>query len=71
MAITIKPFEVPTEKMFLNTGLNSSLVVEIPLMLFVMLFLTVPALVKGKLYRWQGITLLLLYAGFCVYQFAF
>ena len=71
MAITIKPFEVPTEKMFLNTGLNSSLVVEIPLMIFVMLFLTVPALVKGKLYRWQGITLLALYAAFCVYQFVF
>ena len=71
MAITIKPFEVPTEKLFLNTGLNSSLVVEIPLMLFVMLFLTLPALVKGKLYRWQGITLLILYAAFCVYQFVF
>ena len=71
MAITIKPFEVPTEKMFLNTGLNSSLVVEIPLMLFVMLFLTLPALVKGKLYRWQGVTLLILYAAFCVYQFVF
>ena len=71
MAITIKPFEVPTEKMFLNTGLNSSLVVEIPLMLFVMLFLTLPALIKGKLYRWQGVTLLILYAAFCVYQFVF
>ena len=71
LAITIKPFEVPSEKLFLDTGLNSSLVVEIPLMLFVMLFLTVPALVKGKLYRWQGVTLLLLYAAFCVYQFVF
>ena len=71
LAITIKPFSVPSEKMFLNTSLNSSLVVDIPLMLFVMLFLTVPALVKGKLYRWQGVTLLLLYAAFCVFQFAF
>ena len=71
LAITIKPFEVPSEKLFLNTGLNSSLVVEIPLMLFVMLFLTVPALIKGKLYRWQGITLLLLYASFCIFQFVF
>lgn len=71
LAITIKPFNVPSEKMFLNTSLNSSLVVDIPLMLFVMLFLTVPALVKGKLYRWQGVTLLLLYAAFCVFQFAF
>ncbi len=71
LAITIKPFNVPAEKTFLNTGLNSSLVVEIPLMLTVMLLLTLPALVKGKLYRWQGIALLLLYVGFCVYQFAF
>ncbi|MCR4647558.1 MAG: calcium/sodium antiporter [Lachnospiraceae bacterium] len=71
LAITIKPFEVPAEKTFLNTGLNSSLVLEIPLMLFVMLFLTVPALIKGRLYRWQGIILLLLYAGFCVFQFVF
>ena len=71
LAITIKPFQVPSEKVFLNTGLNSSLVVDIPLMLFVMLFLTLPALVKGKLYRWQGVTLLILYAAFCVFQFAF
>ena len=71
LAITIKPFSVPAEKTFLNTGLNSSLVVEIPLMLTVMLLLTLPALIKGKLYRWQGIALLLLYVGFCVYQFAF
>ena len=71
MAITIKPFAVPSEKLFLNTGLNSSLIVDIPLMLFVMLFLTVPALVKGKLYRWQGVTLLILYVGFCVFQFVF
>ena len=71
LAITIKPFQVPSEKVFLNTGLNSSLVVDIPLMLFVMLFLTLPALVKGKLYRWQGVTLLILYAAFCVFQFVF
>lgn len=69
LAITIKPFEVPSEKLFLNTGLNSSLVLDIPLMLFVMLFLTLPALIKGKLYRWQGVVLLLLYAAFCVFQF--
>ena len=71
LAITIRPFEVPSEKLFLNTSLNSSLVVDIPLMLFVMAFLTLPALIKGKLYRWQGITLLLLYVGFCVFQFVF
>lgn len=71
IAVTIRPFDVPSEKMFLNTGMNSSLVLEIPLMLFVMLFMTVPALVKGKMYRWQGVILLMVYAGFCVFQFVF
>lgn len=71
LAMTIKPFSVPSEKLFLNTGLNASLVLDIPLMLAVMLLLTMPALIKGKLYRWQGIALLLMYAGFCVFQFAF
>ena len=35
----------------------------------VMLLLTVPALARGKLSRWQGIVLLVLYAGFCAFQF--
>lgn len=38
-------------------------------MLAVMLILTVPALVKGKLNRGQGILLLAIYAAFCVVQF--
>lgn len=71
MAITIRPFDVPAEKTFLNTGLNSSLVMDIPVMILVMLILTIPAFIKGKLYRWQGILLLMIYAGFCVFQFAF
>ena len=36
----------------------------------VMLILTVPALLKGKLSRWQGILLLCIYAAFCTVQFA-
>lgn len=68
MAITIKPFEVPTEKV-IGGGLNASLVVDIPLMLLVMAILTLPPLFKGKLKRWQGIVLLALYAGFIVFQF--
>ncbi len=71
ISIAIKPFDVPAEKTFLNTGLNSSLVMDIPLMILVMLILTLPAFIKGKLYRWQGILLLMIYAGFCVFQFAF
>lgn len=68
MAITIKPFEVPAEKVIGN-GLNASLVVDIPLMLLVMAILTLPPLFKGKLKRWQGIVLLALYAGFIAFQF--
>ena len=35
----------------------------------VMLLLTLPALIKGKLSRPQGIALLCIYAAFCVVQF--
>ena len=51
-------------------GINSSLVLDLPVMLAVMLILTVPALVKGKLNRAQGILLLAIYAAFCAVQFA-
>ena len=47
----------------------SSLVIDTPVMFLVMLILTVPALIKGRLYRWQGIALLAIYAGFCAFQF--
>lgn len=66
-AITISPFELPASKLI--GGINSSLVVDLPIMFIVMLLLTVPALIKGKLYRWQGILLLVIYAAFSVYQF--
>ena len=39
-------------------------------MLGVMLVLTIPALIRGKMARWQGILLLTVYAAFCVLQFA-
>lgn len=42
---------------------------HLPVMLFVMLILTVPALLKGKLSRAQGMILLAIYAAFCVVQF--
>ncbi len=68
LSAALAPFPVPASKTV--AGMNSSLVVDIPLMLLVMLLLTVPALTKKKLTRPQGITLLLIYAAFCVYQFA-
>jgi len=38
-------------------------------MLFVMTLMTVPALLRKKLGRWQGIVLLCIYVAFCVCQF--
>lgn len=67
VAVTIAPFDVPVGKLLL--GRNASLVLDIPLMLLVMLLLTVPALTKKRLSRWQGITLLCIYTAFCTFQF--
>ena len=46
-----------------------NLVLELPVMVLVMLLLTVPALKKGRLYRGQGILMLLVYGLFCAVQF--
>ena len=67
MSIALAPFKLPEGAIFL--GKNSSLTLELPVMLPVMLLLTVPALKKGRLFRWQGITLLAIYAAFCIIQF--
>ena len=66
-SIAIHPFAIPAEKTI--AGMNASLVVDLPVMFTVMLLLCVPPLFKGKLYRWQGILLLMIYAGFTVFQF--
>ena len=66
-AVVLAPFEVPAGKSLF--GFNSSLVLDIPLMLTVMALLTLPALLRKKLGRWQGITLLAIYAAFCTLQF--
>ena len=67
VAVTLAPFDVPVGKQLL--GQNASLVLDIPLMLLVMLLLTVPALLRKKMGRWQGIVLLGIYAAFCLFQF--
>ena len=69
VAVSLAPFAVPSENTLLNTGLNLSLVFDIPVMLGVMSLMILPALLFKKLGRWQGITLLLIYIGFCVCQF--
>ena len=66
-AVTISPFDLPISSLI--NGINSSLIIDIPVMLLVMLILTVPTLIKQKLSRWQGILLLVIYAGFCAVQF--
>ena len=67
VSVTLAPFTIPQSNTLF--GINSSLVLDLPVMLAVMLILTVPALVKGKLNRAQDITLLAIYAAFCVVQF--
>ena len=70
LSVTIAPFSLPQEKVIAigDHLFNASLVVDIPVMFLVMILLTIPALVKEKLYRWQGILLLILYVVFCSYQ---
>ena len=68
MACTLSPFAVPVEKKI--GSIPASFVIDIPLMLFVMAFVTIPALIRGKLSRIQGIILLIIYFGFVIFQFA-
>ena len=61
-AITINPFD-------LSAASATSMTVDIPLMLAVMLLMTLPALLRQKLYRWQGVLLLCTYAAYCIFLF--
>ena len=67
IATVINPFPVPNESTFMNYP--TSLVVDIPVMLTVMAILVIPTLIRQKLSRVQGISLLCIYAAFCVFQF--
>ena len=67
VSVSLAPFSIPQESTLF--GINASLVMDLPVMWAVMLLLTVPALLKGKLSRWQGILLLCIYAAFCTIQF--
>ncbi len=68
LSIAIQPFHIPVEKTI--AGMNASLVVDIPVMFAVMILLTIPSIIRGKLSRIQGILLLAIYAGYLVFQFA-
>lgn len=65
-AVTISPFAIPEGSKLL--GYNTSQLIEIPLMVGVMGLMTLPALIKGKLHRWQGVTLLGIYVAFVILQ---
>lgn len=67
VATVISPFAVPSESTI--GGMPASYVLDLPVMLGVMLLMTIPALIRGKLSRVQGILLLCIYAGFCTMQF--
>lgn len=67
LACTLAPFHVPVEKTI--AGMNASLIVDVPIMFIVMLIMCVPSMVKGKLYRGQGIALLAIYFGYIIFQF--
>ncbi len=62
IATVIRPFD-------LSGASATAMVVDVPLMLGVMLVLTLPALARQKLYRWQGAALLAAYAAYCVFLF--
>ena len=65
-AVTISPFVIPEgSKLF---GYNTSQLIEIPLMVGVMALMTLPTVMKGKLQRWQGVTLLSIYVAFVILQ---
>ncbi len=67
VSVVLSPFAVPASKTIV--GMNASLVLDIPLMFVVMAFMTLPAVFRNKLQRWQGVTLLCVYAAYVGFQF--
>ncbi len=65
-AISIAPFDLPAG--ITLGGIPASLIIDIPLVFIVMGILTVPTIIKGRLSRWQGISLLCIYAAFIASQ---
>lgn len=66
IAVTLSPFSVPQGSTIF--GMNTSQVLEIPVMVGVMALMTLPALKCKKLFRWQGGVLLGIYTAFVVLQ---
>ena len=68
ISVSLAPFSVPQSAVLF--GQNASLMLDIPVMLAAMLLLTVPALIRGRLSRVQGVLLPVLYFVFCGIQFS-
>lgn len=68
LAAAVAPFHIPQGTMM--GGISASLLIDLPVMLLCMAVLIFPLLKRGRLFRWQGILLLLLYAAFCMIQFS-
>ena len=66
-AATLAPFPLPQDGTLF--GVNRSLALDLPVMAAVSLVLILPVLLRGRLYRAQGILLLAMYGAFCVAQF--
>ena len=71
LATAIRPFSIHSLGSKTIGDTPVSLIVDLPIMLFVMAFMTLPALKRQKLTRAQGIVLLCVYAAFCVFQFVY
>lgn len=67
VSILISPFTLPASKIL--WGINSSLIIDVPVMLLVMVLLTIPALIRKKLSRVQGVLLMIVYVAFATLQF--
>ena len=65
---TLAPFMLPASKTI--AGINSALILDIPIVFIVMGLMLIPGLIKGKLYKWQGFILLAIYLTFTILQFA-
>ena len=67
VSVSLSDFAIPSAAQI--GGMNAALVLDIPVMLGVMALMVVPALLRGKLSRWQGYALLGVYAAYSVVQF--
>lgn len=69
LSITLSPFSLPDGKLIL--GLPSSILVDIPIMLVVMIILTIPTIKMQKICRWQGIALICIYVSYVMFQYIY